>query len=146
MGFQHLLTPKKARVQGTCDFLDRKSISYSHNDVFKFHGTSKHTGWRILSKPRIQDGRTYHSTYLYDARGRKRKITPEMLAQIEKFIDNNGFDGRTVRWAGIPAAVGLDIDVSGDTVRRAVKDLNLRADVYRMREEIYVATTPGMAG
>jgi hypothetical protein len=126
MGFPHLLTPKKARIQGTCDYLDKKGIKYSHNDVFNFHNTSKRTGWRILSQPRIQDARTYHSTYRFDTRGRKRKISPEILAQIERFIDDNGFDGRTVPWAGIPAAMGLDLNVSGETIRRAVKDLNLR--------------------
>jgi hypothetical protein len=127
MGLTHLLTPKKVRIQATCDFLDKHRIAYSHNDVFRFHGTSKRTGWRILSEPRMLDGRTHHSLYpKTDARGRKQKITREMLAQIERFIDSNGFDGRTVPWAGLPAAAGLDIQVSGRTVQRAVKDLNLR--------------------
>jgi len=125
MGAPHHSTPKKARVQGTCDFLDAKGIKYSHNEIFRFHGVSKRTGWRHLAAPRGHDSRTYHSTFP-DRRGRKKKLSPENLAIIERFIDENGFDGRTTPWAGVPAAAGLDLDLSGETVRRAVKDLNLR--------------------
>ncbi|KAK4101164.1 hypothetical protein N658DRAFT_496456 [Parathielavia hyrcaniae] len=123
MGYAHQLALREARIQGTCDFLDKQGISYSHNDVFKFFGTSRSTGWRILRQPRNQDARERHSV---ENRGRKKKLTAEMVAQIEKFIEDNGFDGRTITWAGLPAAAGVDVDVHGETVRRALKHLNLQ--------------------
>ncbi|KAK4120606.1 hypothetical protein N657DRAFT_537240, partial [Parathielavia appendiculata] len=51
----HATSTQKARIQGTCDFLDSQGIRYSHNDVFRFHGVSKCTGWRILKQPRDQE-------------------------------------------------------------------------------------------
>ena len=120
------MTPKKARVQGTIAYLEAHGIPHFKSRIFQFHGMSKASGWRALQQPGEEDCRTYHSVYPEDRRGRKRKITPEILSQIERFIDNNGFDGRTVSWAGIPAALGLDVEVHGETIRRAVKDVNLR--------------------
>ncbi|KAH8799419.1 hypothetical protein F5884DRAFT_811921 [Xylogone sp. PMI_703] len=125
MASQHYMTPKKARIQGTCDFLDAKGIEYSHMDVFRFHGAEKSSGWKALREPREYDSRTFHSTFA-ETRGRKRKLTNDDLIVIESFIENNGFDGRTVPWAGLPAAAGLDIDACGETVRNIVKDLNFR--------------------
>jgi hypothetical protein len=125
MGFQHHTTPKKARVQGICDYLKHIGRTGFHNDVFRDQGVSRTSGWRILAQPREQDNRTFHSIFP-DTRGRKKKISNEDLATIERFLDNNGHDGRTIPWACLPAAAGLDIDVSAETVRRAVKDVNFR--------------------
>lgn len=48
------------------------------------------------------------------------------MKTIESFIESNGFDGRTIPYAAIPAAAGLDLDVSAKTVRRALGSLNFR--------------------
>ena len=125
MGFQHHMTPKKARVRGTIDYLEANGIPHFKSRVFQFHGVGKNAGWKILREDKHQDSRTHHSVGP-DRRGRPKKLSTHDLAVIERFIDNNGFDGRTVPWAGLPAAAGLDIDVCGETVRRAVKDLDLR--------------------
>ncbi|KAK4035435.1 hypothetical protein C8A01DRAFT_38066 [Parachaetomium inaequale] len=120
MGFQYHSTPKKARVQGTIAYLQANRIPHFKIDVFRFHGMSKASGWRALQQLDEEDGRTYHSVYP-DRRGRRKKIIPEILAQIERFID-------TAR---------LDIDVYADTVRRVVKDLNLR--IYLVYEKKYIS-------
>jgi hypothetical protein len=120
----HDTTPKKARVQGTIDYLETHNIYHTKSAVFRHFGVSNRTGWRHLAED--ASSRTYHNSVKTDNRGRKKKLSNEDLATIERLIDNNGFDGRTIPWAGLPAAAGLDVEVSGETVRRAVKDLNFR--------------------
>ncbi|KAK3950962.1 hypothetical protein QBC32DRAFT_371544 [Pseudoneurospora amorphoporcata] len=73
------------------------------------------------------DGRTFHNASNFkETRGRKKKLTPKALAILERFLESNGFDGRTIPWEGLPRAAGLDIEVSGETVRRAVKEMHFR--------------------
>lgn len=119
------MTPKKARIQGACDFLDAKGIPYYKNDVFRFHNASKTAGYRALREPREYDGRTFHSTFS-ETRGRKRKLSDQDLATIERFLESNGFDGRSIPWDSLPAAAGLDIEVSGRTVRKRIGTLDFR--------------------
>ncbi|KAL2136146.1 hypothetical protein VTI74DRAFT_5199 [Chaetomium olivicolor] len=121
----HYSTPKKAGIRGTIEYLESRRIPHFKSDVFRFFGASYHSGWRALAEPEEKSDRTFHSAFA-DTRGRKKKISDEELAVIKRFIDSNGFDGRTVPWAALLAAAGLDIDVSADTVCRSVKDLNFR--------------------
>ena len=139
MGFQHHLTPKKVRVQALCDHYSKLGKKRYHEAIFRECGVSHTAGWNILRQPREYDGRTFHSTFP-ETRGRKKLISKEDLAVIERFIDTNSFDGRTVPWAGLPAAAGLDLEVSGETVRRAVKDLNMRMCVACERKWISTAS------
>lgn len=118
-------TPKKAKIQGVCDFLDHKAIPYSHNDVFKWAGVSKTTGWRILKEDRRLNARTFHSNF-QETRGRKLKLSDDDVRVMERFIEENGFDSRSLRWEELPAAAGLNLDVCGETVRRRLKDINFR--------------------
>ena len=119
------MTPKKARIQGTCDFLDAKGIFYSHNDIFRFHRVCKTSGWKALRESRDFDSRTFHSTFA-ETRGRKKKLSQNDLKRLEQFLESNGFDGRTITWDSLPAAAGLDVEVSGETVRRALKTIGFR--------------------
>ncbi|KAK4126698.1 hypothetical protein N657DRAFT_640560 [Parathielavia appendiculata] len=45
--------------------------------------------------PKDRGDRSFHST-CSETHGRKRKLSKQDLAQIERFFENNGFDGRTV--------------------------------------------------
>lgn len=118
----HYSTPKKSRIRGTIEYLESRRIPHFKSDVFRFHGASYRSGWRALAEP---EDRSFHSAFL-ETRGRKKKISNQDLATLERFIENNGFDGRTIPYAGLPAAAGLDIDVSEATVRRALKDIDFR--------------------
>ncbi|EPE03389.1 hmg box protein [Ophiostoma piceae UAMH 11346] len=119
-------TPKKNRIQGICDFLDHKKIPYSHSDVFRFEGVSHTTGWKILREPRELEGRTFHSTHA-ETRGRKRKLTDKDVDALADFVvKNDGHDARTLQWHRLPAEAGLDIDVSGETVRRHMRARGFR--------------------
>ncbi|KAK4034025.1 hypothetical protein C8A01DRAFT_49492 [Parachaetomium inaequale] len=104
MGVGHHSTPKKSRPTA---YQQRKQ-------VFWFHGVSHTASYRILGEPRDLDPRTFHSNYL-ESRGRKKKLDQQALKQTERCIDKGGFDGRTLPWEAIPAAAGLDIEVSART-------------------------------
>ncbi|KAK4129395.1 hypothetical protein N657DRAFT_660760 [Parathielavia appendiculata] len=92
----HYSTPKKARIRGTIDYLESRHIPHFKSDVFRFHGASQRSGWRALAEPEDTGDRSFHSI-CSETRGRKRKLT-----------------------------AGLDIDVSGRTVRRAVQSMDFR--------------------
>ncbi|KAL2126551.1 hypothetical protein VTI74DRAFT_705 [Chaetomium olivicolor] len=130
MGFQHHSTPKKCRVQGTIDFLRStgqlgQGKLFTKEQVFRYYNVSHSAGYRTLGQPTALDPRTFHSKYS-ETRGRKRKLDREALAQIERCVEQGGFDGRTLPWEAIPSAADLDIEISGRTVRRAVGELNFR--------------------
>ena len=92
---------------------------------FKHFGVPNRTGWRILAEPPTQNDRTFYSAYV-ETRGRKSKLSPNDIATIERLLESQGFYARTIPWAGLPTAAGLDIECSGEVVRRTLKDRNLR--------------------
>lgn len=104
---KHYSTPKKVKIQATIDFLEAKGIPHHKNDVFKFWGASRRSGWRALAEPRELDGHIHSHSSRLDPRGRPKKLSTEDLAIIDRFIDTNGLDGRTVSWAGFRPLQGL---------------------------------------
>jgi len=71
MGFQHHITPKKAKVKGIVDYLKARGIPYFKSDIFRFYGVGKTRGWAILSEnDTITGNRTYYLVFI-DRRGRK---------------------------------------------------------------------------
>ncbi|KAK3291257.1 uncharacterized protein B0H64DRAFT_436110 [Chaetomium fimeti] len=132
MGIAHNSTPRRSRVQGTVDFLRStghlgRGRLFTKAAVFQHHGVSHATGHRILREfeNSTLEPRTFHSNYV-ETRGRKKKLDHEALIQIERCIDEGGFDGCTLPWEAIPSAAGLDIEVSARTVCRALRELNFR--------------------
>ncbi|KAK3936994.1 hypothetical protein QBC46DRAFT_222869, partial [Diplogelasinospora grovesii] len=119
---------RSQRPQGTVDFLRQTGLLGTHatkEQVFRAHGVSHAVGYRILGRTCDIEPRTFHKTFA-ETRGRKKKLDHQALIQIERCIDEGGFDGRTLSWEGIPAAAGHDIEVSARTVRRALRELNFR--------------------
>ncbi|KLU84428.1 WD repeat-containing protein [Magnaporthiopsis poae ATCC 64411] len=111
---------KASRVQGVCDYLDKQRIPYSHNDVFRWAGISKSSDWDILAQDRTLDPRTFHSNFL-ESRGRKRLFSETDIQKMEQAITDNGWGDRTLDWAALPAAAGLEIQASVDTIRTTMK-------------------------
>ena len=130
MGLHHHSTPKKCRVAGTVDFLRStghlgQGRLFTKEQVFQRNQVSHTAGYRILGQPPTLEPRTFHSNY-NETRGRKKKLDNQALIQIERCIEQGGFDGRTLSWESIPSAAGLDLEVSARTVRRALRELNFR--------------------
>ncbi|KAK4158499.1 hypothetical protein C8A00DRAFT_28509 [Chaetomidium leptoderma] len=132
MGYNHLTTAQKSRIQGTVDFLRStgqlgQGQLLTKENVFRHFNVSHNTGHRILRESRdatSEPGR-FHSNHV-ETRGRKKKLDHEARIQIERCIDEGVFDGRTLPWDKVPAAAGLDVDVSAQTVRRVIGELNFR--------------------
>ncbi|KAK4096906.1 hypothetical protein N658DRAFT_501080 [Parathielavia hyrcaniae] len=141
IGFHYHSTPKKCRVQRTIDFLRStgqlgQGKLFTKEQVFRFHRVGHTTSHQILRNANANpslDPRAFHSNYV-DTRGRKKKLNREALIQIERCIEQGGFDSRTLPWEAIPSAAGLDIDVSGRTVRRALRELNFRCCIACERQ------------
>lgn len=108
--------------------MDAKGIFYNHIDVFKFHGVSKSFGWAILREPRHENARKFHNKpdRHRETRGRKKIFSEADIDRLERFIAKNGCDSRQIPWTGLPAAAGLDIDYSEQTVRRALNSRKFR--------------------
>lgn len=132
MGVQYLSRPKKSRIQGTINFLRStgqlgQGRLSTKEQIFRYHGVSHTRGYKLLRdhSTTISESRTFHSNHL-GTRGRKKKFDRGALAQIERTIEQGGFEGRTLPWEAIPAAAGLDGEFSAHTVRRALRELNFR--------------------
>lgn len=99
---------------------------YFRSDIFKQFGFRKIAGWRALREAH-PDHRTFSNAF-EETRGRLKALSDEDFAIFEKFLESEGFDGRTTPWAAMPAAAGLDLDSepSGRTIQRALKTRDFR--------------------
>lgn len=121
MGRGHLDTPEKARI--------RASLLYRHDDeyktdIFREFNISRSTGHRILREPEERQCRTFHNIKgCQETRGRPKKLSDDDVQKLVQYIRTNSWkpDGRKPGYAALPAAAGLDVECSGETVRRALK-------------------------
>ncbi|KAK3303171.1 uncharacterized protein B0T15DRAFT_560036 [Chaetomium strumarium] len=138
MGFQHHRTPKN-RIVGTINYFRQNGLLgqgrlFTKESVFQHHGVSHTTSHRILQRiAEHPESRTFHNTHA-ETPGRKKLLDNEALKQTERYIKQGGFEGRTLPWKAIPAAAGLDIDVSACTVHRALRELNFHKCIACERE------------
>lgn len=89
-------TPVKARIQGAIDFLKSKGITGKNEAVFRANSFLHAIGYRILrsSNPRtLNDDPTRKET-----RRGHNKITPEQIRKMEKILENEGLEGRSLTW------------------------------------------------
>ncbi|KAK3956948.1 hypothetical protein QBC32DRAFT_394140 [Pseudoneurospora amorphoporcata] len=131
MLYEHHNTPRRNRAIGTILHYQKAGKPCNKTAIFRENGIGKTQGFLALKRyyenNGKDDGRTFHNASNFkETRGRKKKFTPKALAILERFLESHGFDGRTIPWEGLPRAAGLDIEVSGETVRRAVKEMHFR--------------------
>ena len=87
-------TSVKARIQGAIDFLKSECITDKNEAVFRANGVSHATGYRILqsNNPRtLKNDPTRTET-----RQRPNKITLERNREMEKILENEGLEGRSL--------------------------------------------------
>lgn len=109
-------TPVKARIQGTVDFLKSEGIKAKREAIFRYNGVSRATGFRIIrsSNPRtLKNDPTRKET-----RGRKTLISPREIHEMERILENEGLEGRALKWKQRGFEVGLDVFEA--TIRRTM--------------------------
>ena len=98
MGRVHYLTtPKKAKIR---EALLSRPPGVHKTDIFRRFNISHTTGYKILHEPEERECRTLCGP---ETRGRKKLLSESDVQQIVHFVENNGFDGRTVPYAALPA-------------------------------------------
>ena len=115
-------TPVKARVQGAYDYCQWAGIKGQTEAIIRYNGLSHSTGWRIIRSRNPR--RLNHDSTQKERRGRKSIITPEHMKEMERILENEGIEGRALTWAQLGMEVGLDCH--GDTIKRAMEDMNYR--------------------
>ncbi|KAL8296168.1 hypothetical protein RB594_003633 [Gaeumannomyces avenae] len=132
---RHHNTPKRARIQAVADYLDSHSIPYNKSDLFRREGVSRRSGLEILAEDRTLDARTFHNRPGgTETRGRKPIFSEEDIDKMEATIIENGYDGRSLTWAELPAAAGLDKQASVNTIRKAMQTRQFRSCLSCQRQ------------
>ncbi|KAI1267071.1 hypothetical protein F5Y18DRAFT_381448 [Xylariaceae sp. FL1019] len=95
----------------------------SNNDLFSYTGVSKATGYRIF---RDAD-RGVHDEPFIETRGRHRLLTEPQIQQIERTLNDVGYEACTLPWKSLCDAAGLEFEnekktPSAVTVRKAMND------------------------
>ena len=103
-------TPVKARIQGAIDFLKSEGITSKNEAVFRANGVSHATGYRIL---RSKNPRTLKNDPIRkETRHRPNKITPEQIREMEKILEKEGLEGRSLTWMQL----GFDVKRSSENL------------------------------
>ncbi len=112
-------TPVKARIQGAIDFLKSEGITGKNEAVFRANGVSHAIRYRILrsSNPRtLKNDPTREET-----RRGHNKITPEQIREMEKILENEGIEGRSLKWMQL--GFEAQVEASEATIQRAMGTL-----------------------
>ena len=123
MGRGPLETPVKSAIR---EAIFRRRSNESKNDIFRQFGISKKTGYRILREPPKRMSRRLGNSIFPETRGRPKILSEFDVTEIVYFIENNGYDGRTIPYTALPAAAGIEKECSGETVRLALKTWGFR--------------------
>lgn len=102
--------PKKNQLVGAIKFADTLHDHHFRSDIFRQFKFSQRSGWRTLREAESNPSHRKHHNAFEEARGRKKLLSDEDLAVLERFIESEGFDARTMPWEAMPAAAGLDCD------------------------------------
>ncbi|KAI8623883.1 hypothetical protein F5Y19DRAFT_345446 [Xylariaceae sp. FL1651] len=114
--FSHTDTAQKAELRSLRRFRDAMRLDHiSNNDLFKYTGISRSTGYRLFKE---KNDRTE------ETRGRKKALSEAQIELIIQFFQNDGFEARTVPWQNVCDAANLDFEgngpPSGATVQRTM--------------------------
>lgn len=114
---------RKDQLIGAIQFAESLPERHCKSDIFKQFGFSNSAGWKVL-----REKNTNRTIKGKETRGRKKALSDEALATLERFIETEGFDARAMKWEAMPAAAGLDLDhsPSGTTIRRAIQSRDFR--------------------
>ena len=108
-------TPIKAKVQGAVEYNRAKGITGENEAIFRYFGVSHARGWAMLNN---NPWRHHNNPEKEENRGPKRLITPKEIRELERIVEEDGFEARAMTWEQL--AFEANLDVSGRTVQRAM--------------------------
>jgi hypothetical protein len=111
--YKHHTDVTRAKVRGVIEYAQSRGLRVNKTDVFKAFGVPTRSGWRLLSKnaSRDKDDPNWEET-----RGRKKKIPPELLKEVDEHLQTYGAESYEKLRQGIPNLEG----VSNATIRKAL--------------------------
>jgi hypothetical protein len=114
---KHWDTPSKAGLRATKEYLEVNRIQHTRRRLFNYFGMSHRTGNWILDG---EDRRLHNSEFREEMRGRDLIFSEADIQKIEKLLYDGGYKARSLPWAALPNAAGVDFDDCGRTVRNAL--------------------------
>jgi hypothetical protein len=110
--------PKGVRIRAICDWESKfRKNSGFHADVFRHVGSSYTAGWEMLRDPAKLD-ENEAPTLEPEMRGRKRKISPNDVHEVEELLKEHENWARDMNWDQLAAEVFTDRPVIGKTLQR----------------------------
>lgn len=114
-------TPTKAKVQGAVEFCKRMGIPYYKNDVFRTFNVSKAQGYQFLNSETSAQ-RRHNDPEESETRGRKSIVSTKDIREMEKILEEEGFEARALTWQQLGFEAGLDC--SEDMIKRVMGTMN----------------------
>jgi len=106
---------------GAIEFCERMNIPYYKNDVFRTFNVSKRQSYEML-RPDSSSRRRHNDPEEEETRGRKGLITPKHIREMEKILEEEGFEARALTWEQL--GFEMSLECSGNTVKRAMGTMN----------------------
>ncbi|KAF2629618.1 hypothetical protein BU25DRAFT_316607, partial [Macroventuria anomochaeta] len=113
-GTTNLDSPRKARICGAANFNDAPGIKYSKTDLFKFNGVCRSCGYEILGLDNLAADRTLNNSIYQETCGWPHVISQKKLHEIERFLQDEGWDARVKTWDELVEE--FDLDCAGETL------------------------------
>lgn len=101
---KHLDTPKKARFRGAADFLEKQGQRVNKSQLVSRYQVSRDQVTYALQSP---NDRVNHRSQR--KRRNAEKPTVRDLDRVELVIQNNGFEGYALNWAGLLDQFGFNV-------------------------------------
>ena len=122
-GHGHYFTPARAKVRGAVQFCERMGIEYFKGDVFRTFNVSHRQGYEFL-RNNLSSRRFHNNPEQEETRGRHRLISAEKLREMERILQEEGIEARTITWEQLGYEVGLEC--TEQTIKNAMGCMNYR--------------------
>ena len=109
-------TPTKAKVQEAVEFCQKMGIPFFKADVFRTFGVENRQSHELL---RGESARRHHNEFEdSENRGRHRIISPKQIREMERILEEEGMEGRSLTWEQLGYEINLKCN--DRTVKRAM--------------------------
>ena len=114
-------TTQKSKVQGAPLYLVAKGIPHDEREVFDFFGVQERSGYKFIDGAPSRTRKNQEG--VSKTRGRKIKLSGVDIRKTDHLLEETGqpqIEEKGVHWDTI--AWTLDLDISGPTLQRAMRD------------------------